>query len=402
MTESWFAALESAGVRWCVLYQGELPGAAGEELDVLVGSADRELAECSLAALDFLPLSSQHQATRREWLAYAAPAGCWVRVNVLTRLAYGMRLIFPAETSAGILERRLRQGTAYSPDPDDAFWVLLLRCLLISGGIGPAERAHLLTLSLTARPDGPLAAILPGDWPVERLIAAARAGDWDSLLQFATHWLARRTLGWGGALNRVLRRLPGRSHPPGLNVALLGSDGAGKSTVVEAVQRSFYFPVRTLYMGLSEERVPLVARLQPRALRGLVFLLVLWANYLAALVHRARGRLVIFDRYTYDALLPPRQRLSPLMAASRWLRAHLLPPPDLVLVLDVPGAVMYARKGEHDPAHLEAERQDYLALQRRIANAEIVDGTRLPGAVGADVVARIWRRQVLAWKEGRS
>lgn len=402
LTESWFAALESAGVRWCVLYRGELPDAGGEELDVLVGPADRETAECSLAALDFLPLSSQPRAARRDWLAYAAPAGCWVRVNVLTRLAYGPRLIYSAEASAGILERRLRQGTVYSPDPDDAFWYLLLRCLLISGGIGPAERAHLLTLTAVARSDGPLAAALPDDWPAERVIAAALAGDWNGLLQITARWPARQMPGWRGALTRILRWLPGWGHPPGLNVALLGPDGAGKSTVVEAVQRGFYFPVRTLYMGLSEERVPLVKRLQPRVLRGPVFLIVLWANYLAALVHRARGRLVIFDRYTYDALLPPRQRLSPLMAASRWLRAHLLPPPDLVLVLDVPGVVMYARKGEHDPAHLEAERQDYLALQRQIANAEIVDGARSPGAVGADVVARIWRRQVLAWKEGRS
>ncbi len=401
LTETLFATLEQAGVPWCVLYRGRLSGAAGEVLDVLVSPEARTAVEHCLIGLDFLPLAGLQRSVRRTWLAYAAPDRCWVKVNLLTRLVYGEGLTLPKDISAGILERCQRQGTACVPVPDDSFWLLLLRSLLVAGEFGATERTQLLALSAAARPDSPLAALLPGDWPAEQVIAAVKAGEWDRLQEVAVHWSARRVVGWRRAPGRILRNLPGWLRPRGLNVALLGPDGAGKSTVVEAVRQNSYLPVRTLYMGLSEERVPLVAGLRPRMLRAPVFLLFLWGNYLAALVHRARGRLVIFDRYTYDALLPPRGRLSPLMAASRWLRAHLLPPPDLVLVLDVPGAVMFARKGEHDPAHLEAERQAYLALQRRIANAEIVDGARPPAAVGADVVERIWRRQVMAWKEGR-
>jgi thymidylate kinase len=186
----------------------------------------------------------------------------------------------------------------------------------------------------------------------------------------------------------------------GLTVALLGPDGAGKSTLVTAVEARFDAPVRTLYMGLNLERVPLANRVAVPALRIPVFFLVLWWHYAVGLFHKSQGRLVIFDRYTYDALLPARTRLTRLGRLSRWVRAHALPAPDMVLVLDVPGVVMFARKGEHSPEHLEAERQDYLALAAALPEVTIVDGARPVDAVAADVVARIQaRRAALA---GRS
>ncbi len=179
----------------------------------------------------------------------------------------------------------------------------------------------------------------------------------------------------------------------GLTVALLGPDGAGKSTLVTAVEARFDVPVRTLYMGLNLERVPLARRMPIPALRIPVFFLVLWWHYAVGLFHKSQGRLVIFDRYTYDALLPPRKPLTLAQRLSRWVRAHALPAPDMVLVLDVPGAVMFARKGEHSPEHLEAERQDYLALAATLPGVTVVDGARPVDAVAADVVARLQARR---------
>jgi thymidylate kinase len=71
--------------------------------------------------------------------------------------------------------------------------------------------------------------------------------------------------------------------------------------------------------------------------------------------------------------------------------AHACPAPDLVLLLDAPGDVMFARKGEFSPEHLEAERQQFLQMRQRVPQLQVVDVTRAPEAVRADVVERIWR-----------
>lgn len=190
----------------------------------------------------------------------------------------------------------------------------------------------------------------------------------------------------GQALRRIF---PGG----GMNLAILGPDGAGKSTLVKAIRANAPVPARTLYMGLGEEQLPLIARIRPQSLRSPFFLLMLWWHFVLAKFHQARGRLVIFDRYTYDALLPVRQPMSRVMAVSRWLRAHALPAPDMVIVLDVPGSVMYARKGEHNPAHLEQERQDFLALTQRVPRVHVIDNTRPVQIVRDEVFARIVQQQ---------
>jgi thymidylate kinase len=101
----------------------------------------------------------------------------------------------------------------------------------------------------------------------------------------------------------------------------------------------------------------------------------------------------VFDRYTYDALLP-----LPPTGSLRWLKvayfrvlAYIAPRPDLVLVLDAPGAVAFLRKAESTPDRLEEERRVFLRLVERLG-AQTVDASRPLDAVCADVTATIWRR----------
>jgi hypothetical protein len=63
-----------------------------------------------------------------------------------------------------------------------------------------------------------------------------------------------------------------------------------------------------------------------------------------------------------------------------------------VFVLDAPGEVLHARKGEHTPEKLEEQRQRYLALGSRLPQSVVVDVTRDFGLVRREVVGRIWRR----------
>lgn len=177
----------------------------------------------------------------------------------------------------------------------------------------------------------------------------------------------------------------------GLSVALLGPDGVGKSTLVAGLAAASRLPVRTVYMGMwqgadrpGRTRLHAIAAIVARPFR-------VWARVARAAVYVARGHLVLFDRYTYDALLPITGSLRWLKRPYFWVLAHLAPRPDLVLVLDLPGEVAFARKGEFSPDGLEAVRQGFLALAPRIG-AQVVDASASPEQVRDDVAERIRRR----------
>jgi len=67
------------------------------------------------------------------------------------------------------------------------------------------------------------------------------------------------------------------------------------------------------------------------------------------------------------------------------------PKPDLVVFLDAPGELLYARKGEHSPEILEQQRQHYLGLREHIPQMVVVDATRDAEQVRRTVTALIWR-----------
>ena len=176
----------------------------------------------------------------------------------------------------------------------------------------------------------------------------------------------------------------------GLTVALLGPDGVGKSTLLAGIAASYPVPVRQIYLGMWQgvggpgyTRLHAVAAIVKRPFR-------VWWRVAQGAVHAARGHVVVFDRYTYDALLPITGSWRSLKRPYFWVLAHLAPRPDLVLVLDLPGEVAFARKGEFTAEGLEAVRQGFLALVPRLG-AEVVDASAPPDQVRADVVARIRR-----------
>jgi len=204
-------------------------------------------------------------------------------------------------------------------------------------------------------------------------------------------------------------------------VALIGPDGAGKSTIGQQLEHLLPLPVKYVYMGVNLESSNLVLpttrilleikrargarpdmagppdpeRVKPlpknKLKRAAVELKVglRMANLMAeewfrqAIVwrHLRQGNIVLFDRHFFadyyareivdDGTKKPIARRM-----HSYMLKHYYPKPDLIICLDAPAEVLFARKGEGTPALLERRRQEYLQLRNVVEHFATVDATQ--------------------------
>jgi thymidylate kinase len=406
LLDSVFQAFNEAGIRWCLLREPAQADLPKGDIDLLVHSHDSLRSREALAALDFVRLPARGYDSDTFHLAYHPPSNHWIWLHITTELVFGPYRTMRTDAAVGCLERRRRAPDCPQREkvwllaPDDAFWALMLHCLLDKGGIPDRHRATLQELAKVASADSALARVFAQHSPPgssTTVLGAARLGDWPALNRLAPAMRADETTGRVATVStlRIITRLED-ARRRGLLVALLGPDGAGKSTLSRGIRESFFFPVRFVYMGVGTGGLSrLAARLtifHRPPFTYFAFVSTLWVRYLTGLFYRWQGRLVIFDRYTYDALLPMPGGVSTLKRRALDIQAWICPPPDLILILDVPGEVMFQRKGEFSSEHLEAQRQMLLSLKQRLPSVEVIDGTQPLDAVRSDAIQRIWRR----------
>src|SRR5215216_4245290 len=79
----------------------------------------------------------------------------------------------------------------WAPSDDDAFWLLLLHCLLDKQNVPAHYRERLVDLAGRALADGPFGRlaqrICPDGWTAGRLLEVSRSGDWSTLETLTTH-----------------------------------------------------------------------------------------------------------------------------------------------------------------------------------------------------------------------
>jgi thymidylate kinase len=145
---------------------------------------------------------------------------------------------------------------------------------------------------------------------------------------------------------------------------------------------------RYVYMGLWRESSwdPVLARV-PGARLGLLLTRAARASLLVR-YHRARGRVVVVDRFSYDIFASADASLGGRVLAAFVLRAA--PTPDELVLLDAPGEVMFARKREHSVEVLETRRQAYLGLGARFPQMVVLDATGSADAVRRTALAALW------------
>lgn len=402
---SLFGEMDRAGILYCVMRDAE-PAAALEragEIDVLVNPLDVERAAACLVVAGFVRLPAWGHAPHQFFVRYDEPADRWLKVDIVTAVAYGRPTsCMGTDLAHECLAARRHTGVCHVPCVEDELITLLLHGLLDKRAYRAEHVARIRELRRRVSREGRLQAHLgrywPGlEWPqLSRLIDA---GDWERLLadgpRVAAHLSGSepwRTIGraYRDRVLRRLRRWVGMARPLAPSVALLAPDGAGKSTLVEGMQGRFFQPVHAVYMGRYSKGSRRSGR---RILPGLGVarhVAAQWHRYLSARYRQAGGQLVLFDRYTYDALLPAPGASGPLRRLRRWVLARACPAPDLVVLLDAPGDVLFARKGEHSPDVLERQRQSYLGMRPRFPRSVVVDVRGDPMTVRRAVTALVW------------
>jgi thymidylate kinase len=384
-----FTALEQSGVPWAVL-RGALDRPGGD-VDVLVPPARLTEAADALVASGFVLRRAPEHRPHRLLVRRASSDDGWLVLDVLPVLeAAGPRSVtlpvldeLVARSVAG--EDGVRRVSAVDRD-----WLSLIRA--VHRGTGSITGAPLL--------DGPLPAALDrvlGTGQAEAGIAAveaAQAGDDAPLVALLRRWtpLLKPAQGRVGKDARKVRdALAWRSAgQAGVSLAVLGPDGAGKTTLVEGLRDAIPLAVSIRYLGVFrvDPNEPLWQRV-PGVGLGVKLAKLRWRSTKAA-VDQRRGRVVLYDRHVVDALLRPGKPTF-RASVSYWLLHHSCPAPDVFVVLDAPGALMFARKGEHTPELLEERRQRYLDLRERYGNVVVVDATQDAEAVRRDVERLVWR-----------
>lgn len=227
-------------------------------------------------------------------------------------------------------------------------------------------------------------------------------------------------------------------------LALIGADGAGKTTIGRRLEKELVLPVKYIYMGVnldSSNHMLLTTRLlrwlkrarggksdmggppdpnrikpHPKGVKRITSsvksclrlanrIAEEWFRQALAWYYQRRGYLVIFDRhffsdyYAYD-IAHSVGELSFDRRIHGFMLQCVYPQPDLVILLDAPAEVLFARKHEGTLELLERRRQEYLQLRQVAKHFSIVDASQSEDEVVRQVVQVI--SNFYQYKTGRT
>lgn len=203
-------------------------------------------------------------------------------------------------------------------------------------------------------------------------------------------------------------------------VALIGGDGAGKTTIAKALEAKGPFPAKYIYMGPSiasrEKSLPtsrLALHIKLRKLRremreagepvpetissdtlnyrptkrGPIWLTLRLVNRIVEAVYneilsrsyRLRGYIVLYDRFFFFNITYPLDEIKKwsytimMDRLEYWFFKYCFPKPNLVIFLDASPEVLYSRKGESNIESLRKTRLASLALGQMVNNFVRID-----------------------------
>jgi thymidylate kinase len=415
--ESLFEELDRHSVRYCVLHSYEgLPHELRSDLDMAIDPADTPKLNVVFQALlerGYTPLQKITYAAGRGGSHYFIFG--WLETGSFRTAA----IDFTGEHREGgailmrgedLVRGRDRRNGFWIPDPSVEFQYLIGKKLM-KGEVGPRQTEALAAL---VRRIGRSAAeesashLVGASWKASLVDAClngsleaqircfrrrARHEFWKRRPFDKVRYMATECPRW---IDRVL-------HPTGLVVAVFGPDGAGKSSLIEALtervggcfrqRRTFHWRPHLLFNRKSIQDVTRPhdqSLLSPvnSAMHVMAHALDFVLGYLVTVFPlRIRSGLALFDRYFDDVLVDPKRYRY---GGPEWLPAalrRLIPKPDLLLVLEAPVDVIRGRKQELPPEEVAAQTRAYRNLARQSKSARLINASGSPTEV-AEAAAR--------------
>lgn len=396
-----FQALEKSGP-WLLLRGEEDLVHPSGDVDILVSKEHLPGLDSLLMTVGFSRVLAPGHGSHRFYFRYSQADDLWLKLDIVSDIAFGTYQEWKTSLAAQCLQSRTRRGPIWLPAPADQAWLLLLHLFMDKREIQPA-RAE------AARRAGDLASAADevgkridqyiGPGTAVELLTLVQSGIFDGVPAAAARMsaaLAVRTVlttvvraGTNRALRIISPTLQGRSGR-GLVVGVMGPDGAGKTSLLRSLAVSLPVGGSYVYMGMwsSGPRDKLLRRV-PGGRLGKKIVRILRGS-LAAKYQRLLGRLVLLDRVPYDTRLPGSIDNSLGGRISAALAFAFGPKPDVLLVLDAPGEVMFDRKKEHSVEVLEAWRRAYLGLAEELPGTRILDAAEPLNAVRREATAIVW------------
>lgn len=221
------------------------------------------------------------------------------------------------------------------------------------------------------------------------------------------------------------------------SIAIIGQDGAGKTTISNMVLEKLPYKMKYIYMGrnvdssnyflptskiihlykiykykkkhkvadnktakkLSLHEIDQDRKKDTRGKIG-AFLRLLnrlaeeWYRLMISLSYQKRGYLVIYDRHFLVDSIPDkldteksRKRLTTRI--HDWILINLYEKPNIIFFLYAPAEILFARKGEATIEYIKAKNEAFLEYGKHIKGFEVVDVSQ-----SAEKVFEVVRRKI--------